>query len=200
MNVTLRELMLLAYGVKPYQVSGPDWIQNNTYDVVATAGKPVGVEEIKRMLGPLLVERFHLTFHRETKQLPVFALVVAKGGPKFKDRGDGGEIAFTPEPDGGEFFKNWSMDDFADWLSLPSVGRPVIDHTGLAGTFSFHANLFNLEKGTPPDDMKRTMLGDDAFGTLSATLPEQLGLKLEWQKAPVETFVIDHADKAPTPD
>lgn len=196
-NVTLRELILVGFNVKPYQLSGPDWIQNNTYDLVATAGQPVGVDEIKRMLGPLLAERFHLTFHRDTRQLPVFALVVARGGPKFKDPGDGGEPTFKNDPNGGQFFQNYSMDNFADWLSLPSMGRPVIDHTGLSGVFSFHANLFEVASR---DNLKSTMTGFDAFSTLSATLPEQLGLKLESQTAPLEMFVIDHADKVPTPD
>jgi uncharacterized protein (TIGR03435 family) len=91
------------------------------------------------------------------------------------------------------------MDDLAGWLTmLPSIGRPVIDRTSLGGSFSFHANLFNLEKGTPPDELKRSMVNSDAGDTLRATLPEQLGLKLEAQKAPVEILVIDRVEKVPT--
>jgi uncharacterized protein (TIGR03435 family) len=203
MDTTLGEFIAMAYGVKRYQISGPDWIVNNgstdRYDVLATAGGPVPAEEVKRMLGPLLVERFHLAFHRETRELPVFALVVAKGGHKFKQPGDGG-AALPPSPDGegGLSFKNWSMESLADWLSvLPSLGQPVVDRTGLAGSFSFYANLFTLEKGTPPDELKRAMVNSDASDTLRTTLPEQLGLKLESQKAPIKMLVIDHADKVP---
>jgi bla regulator protein blaR1 len=199
LDITLRELILMAYGVKPYQISGPDWIQDIRYDVIATAGKAASVQETKRMLGPLLAERFHLAFHRETRELPVFALVVAKGGPKFKERGDGGEYRIWPDDEGGLSFKNVTMDDLADWLSvLPSLGRPVIDHTGLSGSFSFQANLFGLGKGTDPGELKRSMVSSDAADTLHATLPEQLGLKLEAQKAPLEILVIDHADRVPT--
>ena len=194
LDITLRELILMAHGVKPYQLSGPDWIQNNRYDVVATAGKAVSVQEVQRMLAPLLAERFHLVSHRETRDLPVFALVVAKGGPKFKDPGDGGEPSFTQDAGGGLSFKNYSMDNLSDWLT-PSVGRPVIDRTSLAGAFSFHANLFNLEKGVPSDDLKTTMVSSDADDTLRGTLQEQLGLKLEPQKAPVEILVVDHIEK-----
>ena len=81
---------------------------------------------------------------------------------------------------------------------LPSMGRPVIDHTNLAGSFSFHANLFNLDKGAPPDELKRSMLNGGAVDALRSTLPEQLGLKLEAQKAPLEILVIDGAEKVPT--
>jgi len=202
LDTALGEFITMAYGLKRYQVSGPDWIMNadrsGRYDLVATTGSPVSADEIKRMLGPLLVERFHLTFHRETRELPVFALVVAKGGPKFKQPGDGSAPNISPDGVGGLSFENWSMESMANWLSvLPSVGRPVIDRTGLAGTFSFHANLFDLEKGTPPDEMKRAMVNSDASDSLRRTLPEQLGLKLESQKAPIEILVIDHAEKVP---
>jgi uncharacterized protein (TIGR03435 family) len=150
------------------------------------------------MLGPLLADRFHLVFHRETRERPVFALLVARGGPKFKEPGDGGEPSVGPDDEGGLSFQNFSMDDLAGWLAmLPAVGRPVIDHTSLAGSFSFHANLFGVEKGAPPGALKTTMISSDAADTLRATLPEQLGLKLEAQKAPIEILVIDHAERVP---
>jgi uncharacterized protein (TIGR03435 family) len=192
----------MAYGVKRYQISGADWIvhisSSVTYDVVATAGEAVSVREVKRMLAPLLAERFHRVFHRETRELPVFALQVAKGGPKVKEPGDGGALGPSLDGEGGLSFKNYSTDNLADWLSvLPSTGRPVVDRTALAGSFSFHANLFNVEKGAPPGEVRRSMVGDDALDTLLATLPQELGLKLEAQKAPLEILVIDHAEKIP---
>ena len=201
LDITLGELIVMAYGIRPYQISGPGWIKDRSgsdvYDVIATTGNPAPVAQVKRMLGPLLADRFHLVFHRETRQLPVFALLVAKGGPKFKEPGDGGAYSISPDGEGGISFKNWSMDDLADWLAN-QMRRPVIDHTGLAGTFSFHGNLFNLEKGTPPDEAKRTMVNSDAVDGLRATLPQQLGLKLEAQRAPIEVVVIDHAERVPT--
>ena len=166
-DFTLGELIAAAYDVKRYQISGPDWIVNVnssvTYDVAATAGKAVPVEETVRMLQPLLAERFHLVFHRETRELPVFALLLSKGGAKFKASGDGGRRSIRPDSDGGLSFENYSMTDLAEWLTgLPSMQRPVIDHTGLAGRYSFQANLFGLEKGAPPDALKRTMVSSDA--------------------------------------
>ena len=129
----------MAYGVKPYQISGPDWIMDRSgsdvYDVIATAGHAAPPAQVKRMLRPLLADRFHLAFHRETRELPVFALVVAKGGPKFKEPGNAGEFTIRPDGEGGLSFQNSSMDDLAEWFSmLPTIGRPVIDRTGLAGS------------------------------------------------------------------
>jgi uncharacterized protein (TIGR03435 family) len=203
LDTALGEFITMAYGLKRYQVSGPDWIMNadrsGRYDLVATTGSPVSADEIKRMLGPLLVERFHLAFHRETRELPVFALVVAKGGPKFKQPGDGGgSLPPTPDGTGGFSYKNWSMATLVDWLSvLPSVGRPVIDRTSIDGRYSFNANLFDLPKDASPLDMKVAIGRSDAGDALFSTLPEQLGLKLEAQKAPIEMLVIDHAEKVP---
>ena len=201
-NANLGQFIELAYGVKHYQVSGPDWIVNfastDRYDVVATAGNPVSAEEVKRMLGPLLAERFHLAFHRETHEVSVFALVVAKGGPKFKP-GDGGALSMSPDGEGGTSYQNWPMATFVNWLSgLASVGRSVIDRTGLEGSYSFHANLFDLPREMAPADMKAAMVNGDGNGAVFSTLTQQLGLKLEAQKASVEILVIDHADKAPT--
>jgi uncharacterized protein (TIGR03435 family) len=201
LDTALGEFIQMAYGLKRYQISGPDWIMNGTsserFDVVATAGSAVSAAEIKRMLGPLLAERFHLAFHRETRELPVYALEAAKGGSKLQPP-DGGAIVMSPEADGGFSFKNWPMASFADWLSLlGAVGRPVIDRTGLEGPYSFHANLFNLPKGASAIDMKMSMRDYDDSDALFAALREQLGLKLEAQKAPIEFLVIDHADKVP---
>jgi bla regulator protein BlaR1 len=198
LNITLGEFIAMAYGVKHYQVSGPDWIVNrgstDRYDVVAKAGAAVSAEPLQRMLGPLLVDRFHLAFHHETRELQVFALVVAKGGPKFKP-GDGGAASVRPDGTGGYSYKNYSMATLAESLSLmTAVGRPVLDRTGLPGGYSFNADLYNVPKGLSPVEFKEAVVNSDA---IFSTLPEQLGLKLEAQKAPTEILVIDHAEKAP---
>jgi|HubBroStandDraft_4_1064222.scaffolds.fasta_scaffold05549_6 bla regulator protein BlaR1 len=202
-NTNLGRLIEMAYGVKRYQVSGPDWIVNlgstDRYDVMATTGKPVPADEMKRMLRPLLAERFHLTFHRETRELPVFALSVAKGGPRLQP-GDDGAPSLIRDSDGGWFHKNWSMAMLADWLSgLPSVGRPVIDRTGLQGPYSFHENLLNFPRAgteeTKAEIAARIDTPDDSF---LSTLQSELGFKVQTQKAQIEILVIDHAEKVPT--
>ena len=169
------------------------------YDVMAITEKTVSADEMKRVLRPLLAERFHLTFHRETRELSVFALTVAKGGPRLQP-GDDGAPSWIRDSDGGWFHKNWSMTMLADWLSgLASVGRPVIDRTGLQGSYSFHENLLNFPKAggeeSKGDVAARVATPDDSF---FSTLQSTLGLKLQTQKAQIEILVIDHADKVPT--
>ncbi len=154
LNITLGEFIEMAYGVKHYQLSGPDWIVNwgssYRYDVVAKAGGPVAAEQLQRMLGPLLTDRFHLAFHRVTRELPVFALVVAKNGPKFKV-GDGGPESVSPDGTGGTSYKNYSMASLAYSLSLRStVGRPVLDRTGLKGGYFIQRKSRQRPTGTKP--------------------------------------------------
>ena len=109
LNITLGEFIRIAYDVKPYQIEGPDWVVNNgsssRYDVVAKAAAPVTERELHAMLASLLAERFHLTLHREMRVLPIYALVVDKGGPKFKE-GDGGETSVSRDPSGGLRYVN----------------------------------------------------------------------------------------------
>jgi len=202
-DITLGEFIRMAYGLSFNQLSGPNWAVEigsaDRYDVLGSAAGPASKEELMLMLRTLLVERFHLVFHRESRQVPVYALVVAKGGPKFNSS-DGGAMTTVPDtaPDGtpGFLLKNWTMSSFANSLSIINVvGRPVLDRTGLEGSYTFKANL--------SDRRKQAASGADSGGSvvpdsdaLFSTLQE-LGLKLESRKEPVEFFVIDHADKLP---
>ena len=193
-NTTVSNVIGRAYGVKFYQIDGPPWILTERYDILAKAPDNTPKDQIPLMLQSLLAERFKLTIHRETRELPVFALVVAKGGPKFK-LGDGGAMSIKPDGTGGYAYKNYSMATLADSLSLmTALGRPVLDRTGLAGGYSFNADLYNIPKGLSPAEFKEATVNSDA---IFSTLPEQLGLKLESQKAPIEFLVIDHAEKVP---
>jgi uncharacterized protein (TIGR03435 family) len=169
-----------------------------TFDLAATAGKAVSQDEIKRMIGPLLTERFHLQFHRETRELPVYALVQGKGGPKFKQPGDSGPPSIRLKGQGVISFQNWTMENLADWLTRMPGMVPVVDRTGLAGSFSFEGNLLGVDSSAGIDETKKAMMEGGALGTLRSTLPDQLGLKLESQKAQLEMIVIDNADRVPT--
>jgi len=204
LNITLGELINMAYGGKRYQIAGPDWVVNNgspdRYDIVAKAAASSSTDQIRQMLGPLLAERFKLQFHRENRELPVYALTVLKGGPKFKE-GDGGESSAYPDGKGGVSFKNYPMEALANLLSnMPAVGRAVVNKTGLNDKYTFTANLLDTPSGAAIAEIKAN-LGADADPVTSpifSNLQLQLGLKLEATKAPIEMMVVDRVEKTPT--
>ena len=203
LNITLGEFIRMAYEVRSYQIDGPDWITNNgsatRFDIVARAAAPLTDRERHAALVPLLGERFHLKLHRETRTLPVYSLLVDKDGPKFKE-GDGGESSVIPDPATATVrYANYPMSALAAMLSvMPSTGRPVLDRTGLTGKYTFTANLFDVPAGLTAADGKAAIRRSEtpAF----TALREQLGLKLEPDRAAIEILVIDNADKTPTAD
>jgi uncharacterized protein (TIGR03435 family) len=137
----------------------------------------------------LLSDRFKLTFHRETKNLPVYELVVAKNGPKFHESQSEGEPSFKPSNKMSLTVERMPMGQFADQISGP-LRMPVVDMTGLKGRYDFTIDLsgyFNPDK--PPTDPSEIIV---------PALQDILGLKLESKKAPIETIVVDHAEKVPS--
>jgi len=201
LNITLGEFIQMAYGVKRYQIQGEDWITApaaNRYDIVAKAAAPASEQELQRMLAPLLEERFHLKIHRETRVMPVYVLVQGKNGAKLKD-GDGGNTWVSPDPARGFQFQNYPIAALANMLSLMRpIGRPVIDRTGLSGNYTFSANLQDLPQGSNAEDLKVAVATSDIV--VFAALEDQLGLKLNSERAPIDLIVVDHADKVPTED
>jgi uncharacterized protein (TIGR03435 family) len=201
-NTSLSDLITFAYGLHARQITGgPAWLESEKYDLVA---KPDGEgqpndKQWKGMVQKLLADRFKLTFHRDKKELSVFAIVVGKNGPKLtKSAGD---------PNGlpGLFFRglgdlparNATMADFAGVMQRAVLDRPVVDQTGLSGRFDF-------ELKWTPDETQFAGLGvrvpapsDDlaAPPDLFTAIQEQLGLKLQSTKAPVEVLVIDRVEK-----
>jgi uncharacterized protein (TIGR03435 family) len=177
----LFEYIRLAYGVESYQVThGPAVSLAERHDIVAKAAGPAPASQVKLMLRSLLEDRFKLTSHRETKELSVYILTVAKGGARFKASADDGPMSASPK-DGSLQYRRTSMAYLAGsvFSNLPSLGCPVVDRTGLDGVYDFSLRLFdphsaNGEAG-PKGDMLRQM--DNG---LSASLKD-LGLKLESQ-------------------
>jgi uncharacterized protein (TIGR03435 family) len=185
-NGTLRGLIEMAYDVRDFQISGgPGWLDATTYDVVAKGG-PETVPEKRLELQALLVERFQLQVHRETKELPVFELVVGKKGPHLKEA----ETAEGPSGIRGECGKmtgiHATMVSLAFGLSR-QMGRPVLDRTALPGKYDFQ-----VEYTPDSGPCAETATGP----SLVTALQEQIGLKLEPTKGPVEVIVIDRAEKA----
>jgi bla regulator protein blaR1 len=200
-NTTLVDMISLAYKVHARQIiGGPPWMGADKFDVDA---KPEGKgapneEQIDIMLRKLLAERFKLSFHRDKKELAVYALVIGKNGPKLtKSAGD---------PNGlpGLMFRglgvlpvtNATMTDFAGTMQGAVLDRPVVDHTGLTGKWDFTLKW-------TPDETQFAALGvhppappeNAAEPDLFTAIQEQAGLKLESTKAFVEVLVIDHVEK-----
>ena len=203
-NVPLRSMITFAYDVRDFQLSGgPGWVGTERFDITARsdAESAKGLEDIAKMtdaqrrtvreqmgekLSSLLADRFQLVVHKETKDQPIYALVVSKSGPKLQEVKEAGARQGMNMGRGRAQGFGASVEMLVQDLSSV-MGRPVIDKTGLSGKYDF------VLEWTP--DMAAT--GDSApvGPTIFTALQEQLGLRLESQKGPVENIVIDRAEK-----
>lgn len=193
-----QRLILKAYNIQGFQADGmPGWTRNTDafYDVEAAAGRSVSAEECRFMLRSLLADRFNLMVHSQLKEIPVMALLVGKRGPKMTEAQEGGpgaKMNGRPQPiapDGTPTPAGWTMLQLAQALTLPSLqtnGVPVVDHTGLKGTYQFNLR-FNQFPGIAS---KLSDLPD-----IDAALQEQLGLKLAQRKELFEIIVVDHIER-----
>ena len=206
LNTSLTDIMTFVYGVHARQVTnGPAWMATEFYNVT---GKPDGegqpnMDQWKEMMKKLLAERFKLKFHMEKKELPVYSLVIARTGSKMtKSQGN-------PAGPGGLIFRslgnlpaqNTTMAEFASVMQAAVLDRPVVDNTGISGRWDFTL-LWT------PDESQFRGLGvnvpapkDDpnAPPDLFTAIQEQVGLRFESTRAPVDVIVIDAADH-PTED
>jgi len=181
-NVTLLFCIRIAYDVQDYQVSGPNWVSTEQFDIVAKTGNPVKQDQLRLMLRALLAERFGLVLHREERARSVYALVVGKNGPKLAEA-KGDDAGGTTADIGHLVFTAASMSVLARRLSQ-QLHEPVSDLTGLKGIYSFTLDWQQDDSVPGP--------------SLFTAVQEQLGLKLEAQKVPIEVLVVDHAERIPT--
>jgi uncharacterized protein (TIGR03435 family) len=187
-NVTLRICLKVAYDLQDSQISGPDSITTDRYDIVAKASDPIqSQDQMRLMLQSLLTDRFHLKLHREQRDLSVYVLVVGKGGPKFSQSVGEGNTSLSGK---GTLVARFApMKAFAAFLSGP-LQRPVVDMTGLEGKYDFKFNLMAYA----PTDLEPGKDPDVGMMVVSALEPE-LGLRLEARKTPTSVLVIDHIEK-----
>lgn len=260
-NVSLRDLIRQAYDVKDYQVIGPDWMTSARFDVQAKYPPDTPRETRNLMMQALLADRFGLRIHKESKEVQVYNLLVAKGGPKLKkaedapavpapdgpapatfDRrtdgpggpgGGGGAVAGGvsggvrvgaagggPRPGGRGMVmmrmegpgkmrleaKAMTVQGFTDMIAR-QLGKPVFDQTGITGEYDIALD-FKPEEGMGmmrgmPMPMPRPEGSGPAPDNVEApsiftAVQDQLGLRLESKKGPVETIVVDQASKTPT--
>jgi uncharacterized protein (TIGR03435 family) len=204
LHATLGNCIEWAWGYQNSQVVGPKWRDYPTdvvYDIVAKSASPIPESQLKLMLQALLKERLGLAFHRETRDLPVYALVVARNGPKLHKSETEGDASMKSAPGGARAvrFERFSMARFAQIMDPPYTSRHVVDETGLADAFDFTFNLspylLDPETGLPILDSTGRIDEESAY---IRALPGQLGLRLEPKMAPLDVMVIDHIEKDPT--
>jgi len=193
-GVTMRGVSLMvcikwAFEVSAAQISGPDWLRSEHFDIAAKAPGPAPDAELRKMMQVLLADRFKLVVHRETKQMSVFNLIEAKGGIKCKSEEGDGETVVTPARSGVATLQRANISFIADLLS-DQLGQPVINRTGLKGRFTCTAD----PRPYVPDPSQPV----DPTSMIFTLLQEQFGLKLEARKEPVEIVIVDHIEKAPT--
>ena len=211
-NFPLRQLIIAAYDIQAFQlIGGPAWINNERFDVEARAAATTPLPQMYLMMRSLLADRFKLLVRREERELPVYVLVKARSdgglGPRMKasavdcgpiGRGRGAPAPGTPPgpPAGcralitpsGVNFEGQTTAHLATVLGM-AVRQTVIDKTGLVGGF-------DLQLSFSPDTAPAA---DPNLPSLFTALQEQLGLKLESTRAPMEVVVIDSVER-PTPD
>jgi uncharacterized protein (TIGR03435 family) len=184
-NVTLKRCIVGSFHTGPGQiVGGPSWLDSDRFHIEAKAAEPVEDDAVlDAMMKALLAERFHLTLHRETRNLQALVLEAAKSGPKL-EKAPGGE-AVTDSSHGRLTLKNTTMDGLAERLARVA-DLPVVNRTAIDGVFNM--KLVWTPEGENPK-------GPGSPPSLFTAIQEQLGLRLQSQKTPVEVLVIDHAEK-----
>jgi len=209
-GATLRFLLTLAYQVRAFQIlDGPGWISSDRFDIIATVdrSRPGGDEpsnptkvtpgqltnmqnEMRPRLMALLTERFGLRVHRETREQPIYELVVARGGPKIDAvTGNFGGLHIAKN----EFVGEGATIEMLSTALANQVGRAVADRTGFVGSFNFKLN-WTPDETIPPNGGDSVSTLDQGGSSIFIAIREQLGLELRATKGRTEVLVIDHVE------
>ena len=211
----LKIVLMEAFKVKLYQIVGPSWLDEDCFEIVAKMPEGATSDQIPAMLQALLVERFKLAAHKEDRPRPVYALVVGKGGPKFKAADlnfrrmgpRSGVVSFRAATNTRGFKGSMTMASLAHFLST-SLDRPVQDFTGLTGAYDIDLSwapdpgidrpLRSSEAARAASADARADLPAAPTDTIFTAIRDSLGLRLEPRNAQVEMLVIDHVERIPT--
>ncbi len=191
-NMSLADLIAAAYRLRPFQVTGPSWIGSERYNLRATLPEGASQDQVPEMLQALLKERFKLASHTDKTEQPIYALVVGKNGPKFKE----------------SRAKPMTMEDLAQLLTR-YMDRPVVDMTSLKGTYQFaleltyHDMMANRPSahggdfhGGPGGDSRAGH--DDSDSRSIFQRVQDFGLRLDPRKNPMDRLVVDRVERTPT--
>jgi len=204
-GVPVQMILREAFDVGDDRILGaPGWVKSNHFDVEAKVSSEdapkldgISIEKRRQMLLPLLAERFNLKYHHETRELPVYSLMIAKGGSKLKDAPvQGAEERSGIRMSGPGDFEgmNAGMNVLCHVLSgQPELSHTIVDKTGLTGKYNFTLQWTPAEVG-PAGSNGAPSPSDSNKPSLFTALQEQLGLKLEVQKSPIDVIVIDHIE------
>jgi uncharacterized protein (TIGR03435 family) len=207
-NVPVHTLLLQAYGLHEGESFGePAWANSDVFDIEAKVAEPdvaaftqLDNDQRQAMLRQILAERFKLTIHRESRELPVYTLSVAKGGPKLKESAIDPAVPASARRGGGV---QMSMGMIAAhectipfFLSMLSrqLGRSIIDRTGLTSNYDFTLR-WSPDNGATASPNASDSSQSDSLPSVFTAVQEQLGLKLESTKAPAQVLVVDHIEK-----
>jgi len=202
-NTNMNDLITFAYGLHAKQiVDAPAWFGTDKFDIDGVPdvpGRPASAQ-LKMLMQDVLTQRFGLTFHHDQRELSVYEITLAKGGPKMTVTSDlpSAPKNFLYRGLGDLHVTNMTMRDFCDGMQGSAMDKPMVDHTGLTDRYDFNLKW-------TPDDTQFAQFGprppqkenDDSNAppSLSTALQEQLGLKIDATKSKVDVFVIDHVDK-----
>ncbi len=218
--VRLKDLLTTAYDVKPYQVSGPGWLDTERYNVVAKVPAGATKEDVRVMWQNLMRDRFALALHHESKEFQVEDLVVGKDGSKLKQSAEDPEAALLEGPPKRD--KNGDLDRPGAISTIfpgpdahahtvakaqplshltnmlgNALGHPVIDKTGLTGKFDYTID-FKIVFPAPPGAVSAAAQASDSAPDVASAVQQQLGLRLVSGRAKLDVLVIDSALKVPT--
>lgn len=223
-NMALRDMIVVAWGIEPFQIlGGPPWIDSVRYDVTAKPAALPKRGEIPLMIQSFLVERFQLAIHHETQTLPIYSLVLArkdgKLGPGLAEAKEGSCTKFDPvnppsPPETGAAPRRWCGNSSVNPSHLTAIGVPIanliplfsqvlertiVDKTGLTGSFdvgmAWTPDETQAMKWQMPPGVPAPAPPDPGGPSIFTAIQEQLGLKLESSKGPVDVVIVDRAEK-----
>lgn len=203
-NLDLHKIIASSFRVQDSMVFGPGWLNDTRYDIVGKGPAPnASNPEVWEMMRSLLAERFKLKYHIETREFPIYALTIAKGGPKLIDGDKGrcaedlkagkncGDIIFPPFSSG---IYNMPIGAFIGGLARVLQDRPIVDKTGLTGKYDVTVRW--MPDGMKPEDLEKYPKEERPEDvSLFQAMEKQAGLKLEATRGPVQVVVVDSIEK-----
>jgi uncharacterized protein (TIGR03435 family) len=196
-NVTLSECLRFAFNIyTDEQIAGPEWIKDHRvlFDIVAQASPDTPRDQVRQMAVSLLTERFGLVLHHESRTIRYLALVADKDGVKMHETQDGSPAVTEIVRPGRIVYQHVSPLTLAVLLSR-FTDQPILDRSGLNGKYDVDLQWTpDSPSAIPPADAQNV----DASPALSAATREQLGIRLEERKGPLDVVVVDHVERSPT--